>query len=161
MLNNCAMKTIELETFLPAEAAIVWDHVLRPRLLRFVAKGMLTFQPVDPDMFPERWSDGQYRVQKYFMGLLPIGWQDIGIELLPDQGHMHRIRDNGRGWLIPIWDHIIEVEPVDGGTRYVDRVKIEAGILTPLVAGFARHFYSHRQQRWQKLVASNFDYAVS
>lgn len=156
-----AMKTIELETFLPAETAIVWDHILQPRLLSFVAKGMLTFKPIDPEIFPERWSVGQYRVQKYLVGLLPIGWQDIGIEFLPDQGRIQRIRDNGRGWLIGTWDHIIEVEPADGGTRYVDRVKIEAGLLTPLVVVFARRFYVHRHRRWQKLIAANFDYAIS
>lgn len=161
MLNDCAMKTIELVTVLPADTAIVWDHVLQPRLLHFVSKGMLTFQPVDPDVFPERWSIGQYRVRKYLWGVLPIGWQVIGIEFLPDQGRMHRMRDNGRGWLIQIWDHTMEVEPAGGGTRYVDRVKIDAGVLTPLVAAFAHHFYKHRQLRLQKLVAANFDYAVS
>lgn len=154
------MKTIELEIVLPAETAIVWDHILQPRLLCFVAKGILTFQPIDPDVFPERWSVGRYRVQKHLFGVIPIGWQDIGFELLPDQGQVHRVRDNGRGWLIPTWDHTIKVEPVDGGTRYVDHVRIEAGVLTPLVAAFARYFYKHRQQRWQKLVAANFDYAV-
>lgn len=154
------MKMLELETFLPAETAMVWDHILQSRLLRFVAKGMPTFQPIDPDIIPERWSVGHYRVQKYLFGIIPIGWQDIGFELLPDQGQVHRIRDNGRGWLIPTWDHTIEVEPVDGGTRYVDHVKIEAGVLTPLVAAFARYFYKYRQQRWQKLVAADFDYAV-
>lgn len=155
------MKTIELETFLPPETAIVWDHILQPRLLNFVAKGMLTFKPVDPAIFPERWSVGQYKVQKYLVGLLPIGWQDIGIEFLPDQGETISMRDNGRGWLIPMWDHTIEIQPVTGGTRYVDRVKIEAGVLTPVVAAFAQHFYTHRQRRWQKLVAANFDYTIS
>lgn len=153
------MKTVELETILPAETAVVWDHVLQPRMLQFVSKGRVTFRPIDPDRFPERWSDGRYRVQKYLMGFLPIGWQDIGVELLPDQGEMHRMRDNGRGWLIPVWDHMIIVEPVDGGTRYVDRAKIDAGILTPVVAAFTRRFYAHRQHRWRKLVEAGFDYA--
>ena len=160
MLKNCVMKTIELETFLPADTATVWDHVLQPRLLCFVAKGMLTLQPVDPDAFPQRWSVGQYKVRKYLWGLLPIGWQIIGIEIMPDRGQVRRLHDNGGGWLLPTWDHTMQVEPVDGGTRYTDRVKIEARGLTPLVAAFARCFYKHRQRRWQKLVAANFDYAA-
>ena len=160
MLKRCEMTTIELETFLPAETAIVWDHILQSRLLCYVAKGMLTFRPVDPSVFPERWINGQYRVQKYLWGFLPIGWQIINVALVTDRGQIHRLRDNGSGWLVPIWDHTIEVEMIDGGTRYTDRVKIEAGVLTPVVAAFARRFYQHRQQRWQKLIEADFDYAV-
>ncbi len=155
------MQAFELEVFLPADTALVFDHIHRTRLWFFVSEGFMTFVPINPDKFPERWASGRYRVRKYLFGVLPIGWQDICIELLPNQGQTHRLRDNGCGWLVPTWDHTIEVEPVEGGTRYVDRVKLEAGILTPLVAAFARRFYKHRQQRWQKLVASNFNYAVS
>jgi hypothetical protein len=155
------MKTIELTTVLPAETAVVWDHVLQPRLMCFVAKGMLAFQPIEPKEFPERWSAGRFRVRKRLFGLLPIGWQEISIEFLPDQGQMHRMRENGRGWLIPTWDHTIEVSPIEGGTRYVDRVKIEAGVLTPIAVAFARRFFAHRQRRWHRLVEANFDYAVS
>ncbi|MCK8462831.1 hypothetical protein MUY35_03090 [Aliiroseovarius sp. S1339] len=161
MLKRRAMQTIELEVFLPADTAIVWDHILQPRLFCFVAKGVLTFKPVNPSAFPERWSAGQYRVRKYLWGLLPMGWQVIDIEFLPDQGRPHRLRDNGRGWMVPTWDHTMIVEPAQGGTRYTDYVKIEAGVLTPLVAVFARHFYKHRQRRWQKLIAADFDYTVS
>lgn len=155
------MKTIELTTVLPADPAVVWDHVLQPRLMCFVAKGMLTFQPIEPNEFPERWSASRFKVRKLLFGVLPIGWQEISIEFLPDQGRMHRMRENGRGWLIPTWDHTMEVEPVEGGTRYVDRVRIEAGVLTPIVVAFARRFFAHRQRRWQKLVAANFDYTTS
>ena len=89
------MKTIEMKTVLPAETAVVWDHVLQPRLMCFVAKGMLTFQPIEPKEFPERWSAGRFRVRKRLYGLLPIGWQEISIEFLPDQGRMQRMRENG------------------------------------------------------------------
>ncbi len=154
------MKTIELATVLPAGTAVVWDHVLQPRLLCFVARGMLTFQPIEPCEFPERWSAGRFWVRKLLFGLLPIGWQDISIEFLPDQGRKHRMRENGRGWLIPTWDHTIEVEPVEGGTRYVDLVKVEAGVLTPIVVTFARRFFTHRQRRCHKLVEANFGYAT-
>lgn len=151
------MKTIELATFLPADTAIVWEHIHQTRVWIFVSKGFLTFVPIDPGSFPMRWSCGRYRVQKYLFGMLPIGWQEIGIEFPPDQGLKHRMRDNGRGWMIPVWEHLIEIEPVDGGTRYVDTVHIEAGLLTPFVAAFARRFFQHRQKRWQKLVASGFE----
>lgn len=69
---------------------------------------------------------------------------------------MRFLRDNGYGPLIQVWDHWIEISPEGDGTRYVDRVTVEAGWLTPLISGFAKLFYSHRQRRWKALAAANF-----
>jgi len=38
--------------------------------------------------------------------------------------------------------------------RYSDTVEIDAGALTPLVAGFTRVLFGHRHRRWQRLVRS-------
>lgn len=154
------MKEIELETILPADASKVWAHICQSRLLAFVTRGLMRFEPFGLSEFPEHWRDGEYKAQKYLYGWLPIGWQIIRIEHLPDQGQKKRLRDNGSGWLIPVWDHVIEVEPVATGTRYVDRVRVDAGILTPFVAAFSRRFYAHRQRRLHKLVAAHFNYEL-
>jgi hypothetical protein len=60
--------------------------------------------------------------------------------------------------LIHCRDHWITIAPgaADGTTHYTDRVEIEAGLLTPLIAGFARVFYAHRQRRWRALAATGF-----
>lgn len=73
------------------------------------------------------------------------------------QGEARFIRDNGYGPLIKRWDHWITIAPgVDGTTSYTDRVVIEAGLLTPLIAGFARVFYANRQSRCRRLAATGF-----
>jgi hypothetical protein len=78
---------------------------------------------------------------------------------MPEQpAGRYAVRDNGYGPLIKRWDHWIEINAEGTGTRYVDRVHIDAGVLTPLICGFARLFYAHRQRRWRRLVARNFDY---
>jgi hypothetical protein len=94
------------------------------------------------------------------MGFLPLGWQTIRIEYPPVQGATRALRDNGFGPLIRKWDHMIEVSADARGTRYTDRVTIDAGALTPLIVIFARYFYAHRQKRWRRLVAHGFDYAA-
>jgi hypothetical protein len=33
----------------------------------------------------------------------------------------------------------------------MDRIEIDAGVMTPLVAGFAAIFYRYRQRRWRAL----------
>ncbi|MBP2621254.1 hypothetical protein ACVRXQ_07520 [Streptococcus panodentis] len=59
--------------------------------------------------------------------------------------------DDGHSQLIKQWRHLIQLNPEGQGCRYQDILEIEAGLLTPLLAGFARLFYRHRQRRWLKL----------
>lgn len=154
------MKTLTISTFLAASPEAVRDHVMRPALLHYVAKGMIRFAPVDPPAFPEKWERGQYKTKMYWKGFLPIGWQVIGIEPQPIKDGVWSMRDNGYGPMIKTWDHMIEVSPKDGGALYVDRITIDAGVLTPFVSLFAERFYKHRQKRWRKLVENQFDYST-
>jgi hypothetical protein len=151
------MAQIEVATYLDATPESVRDHVKQPRLLVYVTSGLLRFRPVDPPDFPEHWSEGQYRVRMMMFGFIPIGWQDISIEH-PGSDDEWIVRDNGSGSIAHVWDHLIYASPEGTGTRYVDRVKIQAGWLTPFVALFARLFYGYRQYRWRRLVSNGFDY---
>lgn len=154
------MRTIELSTPLSAPPEVVWDHVGRSALLHYVARGMLRFRPADPAGFPERWREGAYKTWMYWLGVVPLGWQMVRIEPAPAPAGGFAIRDNGAGPLVRRWDHVIEIAPAPGGALYTDRVTIDAGLLTPVVAWFAGRFYAHRQRRWRRLVANGFDYAV-
>ncbi|XUU61442.1 hypothetical protein ACRAQ6_03995 [Erythrobacter sp. HA6-11] len=116
---------------------------------------MVRFVPAS-GKFPARWSEGQHPAGMLAFGFLPMGEQTIGIEFPPAQGDRRILRDNGHGALIKRWDHWIFVEPEGEGTRYTDRVDIDAGLLTPFIALFARMFYGHRQKRWRNLVETDF-----
>ena len=70
-------------------------------------------------------------------------------------------RDAGHSALIPVWDHLITIEPVAAGVLYRDQVEVRARVLTPFIWLFAQVFYRHRQRRWRKLVASGFDYGAA
>ncbi len=71
------MRTLEISTRLDASPEEVRDHAGRSALLQYVARGVMTFAPVDPPEFPEYWRPGRFRVRMYWKGLLPIGWQEI------------------------------------------------------------------------------------
>ena len=149
-------RTVEISTHLDTDPDAIWDHVRRPETLAYVSRGMVRFTPTDPPSWPERWAPGEYRAAMRVLGL-PMGEQVIGIAYPDDEGTVRRMRDDGRGRGIPVWDHMIEVAPEEDGTRYTDRVRIEAGWRTPFVAAFARRLYAHRQARWRRLVANGFD----
>lgn len=153
-------KTIELSTTLAVPPDKVIEHVGRSALLEYVSRGVLRFAPVDPPRFPERWHEGHYRTKLYLFGFIPLGWQAICIEPQPRSGETWSIRDNGYGWAIKSWDHMIEVTPKGEGTYYTDRVCVDAGIFTSIVAFFVKLLYSHRQRRWRKLVANDLDYGA-
>lgn len=154
---------LTLSTVLDAHPDEVWREVNRPELLLHVAWPLLVFEPLDPDRFPERWEEREYRVRMRQFGVLPVGWQVIGIERPPHSDRARHLRDNGRGTLASTWDHLITVEPIDDQhgrtkTRYTDRLGVRAGLLTPMVWAFARLFYAHRQRRWRRLVRRGFEY---
>ncbi len=133
---------------------------MRSGLLQHVARPVLHFRPIEPDTFPEEWTEGRYKASLWLLGVLPVGWQAIKIEPQPMRGDVWSIRDNGHGAMIRTWDHMIEIKPEGDGTRYADRVTIDAGVLTFFVVVFARFFYAHRQRRWRRLIGNGFDYAA-
>jgi len=152
------MAEVELTTTLNAPLDAVWEALQSPETLIHVSEGFISFRPIDPPELPVRWSPGEYTVAVRAWGVLPIGQQVLGIEF-PDVAPPKRaLRDNGRGGVAKVWDHWIIVEPMgDAQTRYTDRIRVEAGLLTPALKLWVRAFYTHRQKRWHRLVANGFD----
>lgn len=154
------MRTVELSSILATSLERAWAELQTSRLLKYVSRGRMSFRAIDPPQLPEQWSPGEYKVSLRAFGFVPIGWQVIGIEHPPHSPGKRSIRDNGYSAMISKWDHLVTLEALDEArTRYTDRVDIEAGALTGAVAAFARSFYAHRQRRWARLVANDFDYS--
>jgi len=149
--------TVALSTTLACPPDEAWARVRTSALLEHVAAPLIRFTPKGDTRFPELWQPGEYRAWMWLFGIIPIGWQAVVISEPAPQGEARFVRDNGYGPLIRRWDHWITIEPTaNGATAYTDRVEIEAGLLTPLIAAFARVFYAHRQRRWRALVQNGF-----
>lgn len=143
---------VQLRSRLNTDPDWVWNTVKRSDTLHFIARLLIRFSPED-GAFPEIWSRGDYRATMLLFAILPIGKQTIGIRY-PDGEEGRVLRDDGHGTMIRVWDHWIFIEPAEDDenqTVYTDRVDVDAGLLTLVVAGFARIFYAHRQRRWKKL----------
>lgn len=159
MTGDDARIEFELTTILDAPAARVWAAVRTPALLEHVAAPLVTVEPVDPPTFPGTWDESDYLVALRLFGVLPLGRQwvrvrEVEVRETPGE-QFYRLRDDGSGTLASTWDHVITIrETPDGVTAYTDEIRVEAGVLTPLVWRFARAFYRHRQRRWRRLVAT-------
>jgi ligand-binding SRPBCC domain-containing protein len=149
---------VEVSTFLPLPPEQVWDLVRRPATLERVSAPLLRFTPRDGSL-PPQWQVGEYQMGVKLFGLVPLDDQIVGIEYPTHAGPGFALRDNGRactrdggpGGLIRRWDHLMLVMPEGHGTRYTDRVEVEAGAFTGAAALFARTLYRHRQKRWRRL----------
>lgn len=151
------MALVVLTTSLACTPDEAWARVKTSALLLHVAAPLIRFTPKGGKAFPAIWEPGEYRAWMWLFGVLPIGWQAVVISAPEPQSDTRFVRDNGYGPLIRRWDHWIEISPgANSTTTYTDRVTIEAGLLTPLIAGFARLFYAHRQRRWRKLARTGF-----
>ncbi|MFM7403023.1 MAG: hypothetical protein ACKO1N_02775 [Erythrobacter sp.] len=149
--------TVSLSTTLACTPDEAWERLKTSALLLHVAAPMIRFTPVGNMPVPVHFSAGEYRAYMSLFGFIPLGWQAIVVSEPPPEADTRFIRDNGYSPLIKRWDHWIAVRPEPGGlTHYTDRVEIEAGLLTPLIAGFARLFYAHRQRRWRALARTRF-----
>ncbi|WP_252258305.1 hypothetical protein [Erythrobacter aurantius] len=127
-----------------------------------MAAPLIAFDPIDPVTMPAHWGDGRYLVRMRFLGLIPIGRQQIATSTPQpeDQARgVFRLRDNATGDIAKVWDHFIVIEArTDGRTAYRDEVEVKAGVLTLGVWLFAHWFYRHRQARWRRLVRRGFRY---
>jgi hypothetical protein len=152
------MAQVVLSTLLACSPDEAWERVQTSALLLHVAAPLIRFTGQGSKPFPAIWEPGEYRAWMWLFGIVPIGWQAVVISHPEADSDTRIIRDNGYGPLIKRWDHWIEIAPANGsgGTRYTDTVTIEAGLLTPLIAAFARLFYAHRQRRWRSLAQTGF-----
>lgn len=69
--------TIKHTTILQALPERVWQEVLTPKLLQFVAAPLVHFIPLQPPSFPEHWGNGRYLTEVRIFGWLPFGTQWI------------------------------------------------------------------------------------
>jgi hypothetical protein len=142
-------RTIRRSTELDAPADLVWAAVCTPQAFRFVTRGLLDWGPARHRTEP--WQQGDEAVGWLLIGgVLPFSRHRIRIDEL--DGRLRTLRSDESGGVVRSWRHDIVVEAVDGDrSRYTDVVRIDAGVLTPIVAAFAQWLYLVRQRRWRVL----------
>ncbi len=137
-----------LSCHLQSDCKTVREWIMRPALFLHVAAPLVHFSATGANGFPDKWTEGEYRGSMKVFGVLPIGWQAIIIEFPKSDAGPLVLRDRGYGPMLRVWDHRIEAIPSDlGGTLYTDRLKLDAGLLTPIATFAVKQFFKHRQRR--------------
>jgi hypothetical protein len=144
--------TLTRTSVLPIAAEDLWRALHDPRTLVRLSAPLLTIVPLEPKVFPEEFMPAAYVVSLKGLGFLPLGRHAINISHpAPEPGESlprYVLHDKGSGDLARQWDHRIIIEPQsETSCRLTDVLNIDAGVLTPFVALFARMLLQHRHTR--------------
>jgi len=143
------MRTVTVSTTLEAPADVVWTAATTPHAFVHVAKGMIRFPAAE--RLDRSWRVGdEIRGWTLLLGVVPFSIHHLSIESIDDRSRTI-VSDEGGG-MIRSWRHELTTTPLgEHRCEYVDRIDIDAGPMTLLVAGFATVFYRYRQRRWRAL----------
>jgi hypothetical protein len=130
----------------------LWQKVMEPRSLQFVASPLLSFVPVQEGSLSGAWQVGvPYPLKLYFLKLIPLGRHTI--QLVRIDKETYTIVSQESGHLARVWNHTISFRMIAPNVvSYTDEIEIQAGWLTPAIWLFAQLFYRHRQRRWKVLL---------
>jgi hypothetical protein len=152
------VRTVHVETILPASAGRVWSAMLSPATFLYVCKGLFGFPALAG------------RTDALRLGESGTGWL-MAFHVIPAYRHTIEvvevdqpagtIRTRERGGILKAWNHTLRVESLEENLcRYSDTVDIDAGMLTGVVAATANGIYRYRQRRWRKLVRLHMSTAL-
>ena len=134
---------------LVAPADLVWAAVLRTDTFSYVAGPLLRYPAAE--LAETRWMPDLVQEDRLLLlGFIPLGRHRIRIASVDEDARRLRTEEGSR--LLRRWEHEIVVEAIDAAScRYTDRLEIDAGALTPVVAILARLLFRYRHHRWSRL----------
>lgn len=143
------MRAVIVSTQLDCPAATVWLAVKTPHAFVHVAKGMLRFPAAEKLDRPWRVAD-EIHGWTYLFGIMPFSHHHLMIESINE--FERTLVTSEHGGLIRTWKHRLAITSLtDRSCTYEDRIDIDAGVVTLVVAAYAKVFYRYRQRRWQTL----------
>lgn len=133
---------------IPLDIETAWTKVKTSALLEFVAKGMITFAPLNGN-FPVIWQQGStVKTRSLLFGFIPFGGtHTLFFEKIDDTQKILQTQEYDDA--AKIWNHTITMNKISDTTiLYKDEIIIYGGILTFFITLWAKFFYRHRQKRW-------------
>ncbi len=138
-----------IATQLPCSEQDLWQKIIEPKSLQFVASPLVSFEPVQQGALSGEWQVGTpYTLTLHFLKVIPLGRHTIKLVRIDKETNTIVSQESGR--LARVWNHTIYFREVGQDVvRYTDEIEIRAGLLTPAIWLFAHVFYRHRQRRWK------------
>ena len=147
--HSWCVAIVDLTTHLEASSDSVWAAVKTPAAFRRVTRWLITMPVISGRS--DAWREGEVVVGWVFLfGVIPFSRHHLYVARIDDATRTMSSREGGG--LVKSWNHDIIVTPTGlESCDYRDRIEIDAGLFTPVVALYARWFYRMRQRRWRRL----------
>ena len=143
------MVTVTVKGEYDVDAQTLWRHVVRYDTLQALMNAGAVRVAL-PEGEEREGDDVQLTFRLW--GRLPVGRWRIRVVERDDARLRLRSEESGAG--VRRWAHTIQIAPVaPARARQTDTIEIEAGILTPLIAAFARREYAARHRARARLLA--------
>ena len=136
---------------LSASADDVWALLLRRDTFLYLIRGWLDV--ADTNTWPETFftPGATYKMRIRLFGWGPVFSHKVCVTRVDANAKV--IETEESGGLVTAWNHRMQVDALScNRSHYTDYVRLNAGLLTPVVWLFARWFYVARQRRWLRLV---------
>lgn len=134
-------KTVTVTHDYPVPAQRLWALVTDYDALADIMKGIVTFEGLPAG----RTKTGQkLDVRVSLFGKLPP--QPYFMEVLECDEDNMVLRSLEKGAGVKSWHHTLSVTKTASGSRVTDRIEIDAGVLSPVFALWARYLYKARHK---------------
>lgn len=150
MLKSSHM-IFETNLVLPWEMKRVFTALNAPSMMQKVAFPLVIFRPIEPTTFPEQWKNGAtYRMNMYFFGFLPLGWQQLTIRSTSSETAA-TLSDVGPGFAVKMWNHRVQLTKKGTACIYEETLELSAGILAPVIWIGMKALFVWRKYRWLQI----------
>lgn len=135
------MKTVIVQNDYPHPASRLWALATDYCALSEVMKGIASF-----DGLPAGKAEtGQtLNIMVSLFGKLPA--QPYFMEILECDDARMVMRSSERGAGVKVWRHTLTVAETQSGSRLIDQIEIDAGLLTPIFGLWAKYLYGARHK---------------
>lgn len=143
-------QTIRIESRYPASADALWTFAKDFTLLAPVSEGSVSFRGLPPDPVVQ----GQvvdFEVKPFYAK----GFKPYRVTMLEVDDAARQFLSSEEGAGVKSWRHRLSVLEDGTGARQIDEIEIDAGLMTPLVAFFARRMYRKRAEARARLLAAS------
>lgn len=143
------MRIVTVQNDYPVSASRLWALATDYAALSEVMEGLVSFEGLPAG----RTQTGQrLEVMVSLFGKLPA--QPYRMEVLECDNQRMILRSSERGAVVKTWLHSLKVTKIETGSRLHDRIEIDAGMLTPVFALWARYLYRARHKPRLRLFES-------
>jgi hypothetical protein len=95
-----------------------------------------------------------YKTDIKVFGIFDCKDYHIRVDRLCDQARLMESHEFSES--VKFWSHRLHIQPTDDGAVWTDHVVMDAGLMTPILARYARFMYQHRhKQREGVLLEAN------